>query len=69
MIPELSVAVQVTLVVPTGNIDPDAGLHTTFTPGQLSVAVAEKLTDLLLVGGHVASAAMLMLAGHAIAGG
>ena len=67
--PELSIAVQVTLVVPIGKVDPEGGLHTTFTPGQLSDAVAEKLTVLLLAGGHVASAAMLMLAGHVIIGG
>jgi hypothetical protein len=34
-----SVAVQVTVVQPTGNVDPDGGLHTAVTPGQLSVAV------------------------------
>lgn len=67
--PELSIAVQVAFVVPTGNVDPEGGLHTTFTPGQLSDAVAAKLTTLLMAGGHVASAAMLMLAGHVIIGG
>jgi hypothetical protein len=37
--PELSVAVQVTIVVPGGNIDPEGGLHTTVGGGpQLSVA-------------------------------
>ncbi len=41
--PELSAAVQVTVVVPFGNVDPDAGEHVTVTAlpglGQLSVAV------------------------------
>src|SRR2546423_5710460 len=50
--PELSVAVQVTVVVPTGNAAPEGGLQTTVTPGQLSVAVAEKLTTALLIGGQ-----------------
>src|SRR6267143_5103369 len=35
---DASVAVQVTVVVPTGKHDPDAGLHTLVTPGQLSLA-------------------------------
>ena len=34
-----SVAVHVTVVVPTGKVDPDAGAHTTAAPGQLSDAV------------------------------
>ena len=37
--PAVSVAVQATVVVPTGNIDPDGGTQATVTPGQLSVAV------------------------------
>ena len=36
---DASVAVHVTVVVPTGNVEPDAGEHTTVAPGQLSVAV------------------------------
>ena len=36
---EASVAVHVTVVVPTGNVEPDAGAHTTVEPGQLSDAV------------------------------
>jgi hypothetical protein len=35
---DASVAVHVTVVVPTGNVPPDGGLHATITPGQLSVA-------------------------------
>jgi len=38
VLPEASVAVQVTVVVPTANIEPLAGLHTVLAPGQLSVA-------------------------------
>ena len=34
-----SVAVHVTVVVPFGKNDPDAGEHITVTPGQLSLAV------------------------------
>jgi hypothetical protein len=38
VLPDASVAVQVTVVVPTGNGVPDGGTHATVTPGQLSVA-------------------------------
>ena len=45
LLPAASVAVQVTVVVPTGNWLPEAGLQTTVTPGQLSIAAgAVKLT-------------------------
>ena len=37
--PDASVAVQLTVVVPIGKVEPDAGEQTTVTPGQLSVAV------------------------------
>ena len=37
--PAASVAVQVTVAVPTGNVEPLGGEHTTLTPGQLSDAV------------------------------
>ena len=40
VLPVASVAVQLTVVTPTGNVDPLAGAHTSVTPGQLSVAVA-----------------------------
>ena len=36
---ELSVAVHVTVVMPCGNADPEAGLQVRVTPGQLSDAV------------------------------
>ena len=39
VLPEASVAVQVTTVVPVGKQEPDGGLQTTVTPGQLSEAV------------------------------
>jgi len=35
--PEPSVAVQLTVVTPTANDDPDGGVHTALAPGQLSV--------------------------------
>jgi len=38
--PDPSVAVQVTVVTPLANVDPDAGAHSTVAPGQLSVASA-----------------------------
>ena len=37
---DASLAVQLTVVTPTGKVDPLAGAHTIVTPGQLSVAVA-----------------------------
>jgi len=37
VLPEGSVATQLTVVVPTGNTDPDAGVHTTVAPGALSL--------------------------------
>lgn len=42
--PLASVAVQLTVVTPFGNAVPDGGLHTTPTPGQLSLAVGAKVT-------------------------
>jgi hypothetical protein len=37
VLPEPSVAVQLTVVVPAGNIEPDGGLQEDVAPGQLSV--------------------------------
>jgi len=37
--PPLSVAVQVTVVVPTGKTEPDGGVHVTVVLGQLSDTV------------------------------
>ena len=39
VLPAASVAVAVTAVVPNRNVEPEAGLETTVTPGQLSVAL------------------------------
>jgi hypothetical protein len=45
LLPEVSVAVQQTGVVPPGKLEPDGGVQLVVTPGQLSVAVgAEKVT-------------------------
>ena len=44
VLPEASVAVQVTVVTPTGKQLPEGGVQTTVTPGQLSLAVVVKLT-------------------------
>src|SRR3970282_2263302 len=38
-LPDVSVAVQVTVVVPRGKNDPEGGTHATPTPGQLSLAI------------------------------
>ena len=39
VLPAASVAVQVTVVVPTGKTLPEAGTQMTDTPGQLSMAI------------------------------
>jgi hypothetical protein len=39
VLPDVSVAVHVTVVVPFEKVEPEGGLQTTVTPGQLSVAV------------------------------
>ena len=39
VLPEVSVAVQLTVVAPTGKTEPEAGTHATVTPATLSVAV------------------------------
>src|SRR5439155_8240569 len=44
LLPDVSVAVHTTLVVPLGKLDPDAGTHTIEPPRQLSVKLAKKLT-------------------------
>ena len=43
VLPDASVALQVTVVAPFGNVDPDAGVQVGVTKSQLSVAVAEKV--------------------------
>src|SRR5262245_49231188 len=50
--PPESVAVQVTVVVPSGKAEPEGGLHTTVTPGQLSVTIGSgKLTTAVMLPG------------------
>ena len=44
VLPDISVAVQVTVVAPIAKHEPLGGLQTTPTPGQLSEAVAVKVT-------------------------
>jgi hypothetical protein len=44
VLPDASVAVQVTVVVPFGNVEPDGGVQDAVIPGQLSLDVAVKLT-------------------------
>ena len=75
MLPEASVAVQVTVVVPTGKVWPDVTtwlfwfLQTTVTPGQLSEAVTVKLTGPLLPeSGQATAAVAVMSEGHVIVG-
>ena len=64
--PAASVATAVTVVVPFGNAEPDGGVATTLTPGQLSVAVTTKLTT---AEHRPGAAGTVMFAGHVIAGG
>ena len=65
--PEVSVAVQVTVVMPNGKQEPDAGLQATVTPGQLSLAVgAGKVALTQLTPGLTATA--VTLPGHVITG-
>jgi len=66
VLPEASVAVQVTVVVPFKKVEPDGGLQLTVAPGQLSVTVAEKLTTAEHWPGSVL---VTMLAGQEIVGG
>ena len=44
VLPDASVAVQVTLFVPLANVDPLAGTHALVTPGQLSLAEGANAT-------------------------
>src|SRR5215471_10048303 len=59
--PFASVAVQLTLVLPIGNDDPDGGVQVTLAPGQLSITVGwEKFTT----GVQEVIVVTEMLAGH-----
>jgi hypothetical protein len=68
---DASFAVQVTVVTPSGNVEPDGGLHTAVvTPGQLSLAVGvAKVTTLPVMAGHATAAITVTLAGQASEGG
>jgi hypothetical protein len=63
--PDVSVAVQVTVLVPFEKADPDAGLQLEVTPGQLSLAVGEKVTTAEHTFGSVG---LVMFAGQLIVG-
>ena len=63
--PDTSLAVHVTEVVPTGNIEPEGGLHTTVTPGQLSVAAGVvKVPGVPTANGHEGWAVSAISPGH-----
>ena len=67
VLPAASVAVDVTLVVPTGKVDPDGGTDTTVTVTQVSVAVTVYVTFDLE---HCPGLALTVIgAGHSMAGG
>src|SRR5437899_1405570 len=65
VLPEPSVAVQLTVFVPLAKVEPLDGVQTTLTPGQLSVEVVAKVTTAL----HCPeSVPITMFAGHASTG-
>ena len=64
--PAASVAVAVTVVVPTGKVLPEAGVLTTETPGKLSVAVTVKFTTAPQT---LASLSVVISPTHVITGG
>ena len=61
----VSVAVHVTVVTPSGNVEPDGGTHTAVTPGQLSVAVGAYVATAV----HAGPADKVWFAGQVIVGG
>jgi hypothetical protein len=65
VLPDASVAVQVTVEVPVGKALPEAGLQLVVTPGQLSVADAVNETAAVHNPGSVLA---VMFEGHVIAG-
>ncbi len=70
VLPEASVAVQVTVVVPIGMAEPDGGTQATVTPGQLSVAVGGgKVTTVAVGAGQAGAATAMMFVGQVIVGG
>jgi hypothetical protein len=59
----------VTVVVPTGNIDPDAGEQTVEAPGQFSPGTGVvKVTTMLLRGGQVSAVTAVIFCGQLIVG-
>ena len=64
-LPAESVAVELTVVVPLGNVEPEGGLDTTTTPAQLSEEPTLKLTTAEQRPG---AAGTVMLAGQVMAG-
>jgi hypothetical protein len=66
VLPDESVAVHVTVVVPAGNTDPDGGTHTTVGGGgQLSVAIGVTYVIVaVVVNGHDTCAAFVIPPGH-----
>jgi hypothetical protein len=73
VLPDASVAVQVTVVAPTGKHEPDGGVQTTTTPGQLSLAVGGGNMTIKHAGAPDAhtfwGVTAVTLAGHVITGG
>ena len=70
VLPDVSVAVQVTVVVPAGKVDPLGGTQATVTPGQLSEAVGlVKVTAVEVVGGHATAETAVTFVGQEIVGG
>jgi hypothetical protein len=70
LLPEVSVAVQVTVVVPTGTGEPEGGTQATVTPGQLSVATGGgKETAVAAAGGQAGAATAVTEAGQVMTGG
>jgi hypothetical protein len=66
VLPVASVAVEVTVVVPTGKNEPEAGTAATVTPGQLSVAFTAKFTT---APHWLGSLLTVIFAGQVITGG
>jgi hypothetical protein len=70
VLPDVSVAVHVTVVVPTGKIEPEGGTQTKVTPGQLSVTTGGgKLTTVVVAMGQVAAAVVVTFEGQVMLGG
>jgi hypothetical protein len=66
VLPDASVAVHVTVVVPSGKHDPDGGEHANVAPGQLSVTAGAKLTTEQVSPGL--GVITVIAAGHVISG-